>query len=207
MRFALIGYVQKDILNPAVMGINPSDTFLLDLQFYISNTMTEDNGYLNVLYVIQNNGRKVEDYERSPMAKTISQPFCIETTEGYDIELELDKQAPIPRYFMKTTKFDILDETQEVRPFRIAGDFVAHTRGEQPSFATVLKQNVSMGFNQYDFTGAWAKENLIFTVRKLLERGAQVTVRENLIACDSDWVEDMKGYCYSFLQDGELEII
>ena len=79
--------------------------------------------------------------------------------------------------------------------------------GEQPSFSTVLKQNVNMGFNQYDLVGAWTKENLISTVRKLLERGAQVTIRENLIASDQDWVDDLKGYCFSFLQDGDLEII
>lgn len=206
MRFALIGYVQKDILNPAIMGIKLSDTFLLDLQFYISNQMTEDNGYLNVLYVIQNNGRREEDYERSPMAKKISTPFCIETTEGYNIELELDKQAPIPRYFMKTTDFDILNERQEIRPFRIAGEMVARVVGDQPSFAATLKQNVAMGFNQYEITGAWTNENLTTTVRRLLERGAEVTVKENLIASDEDWVENLKSYCYSFLQEGMLVI-
>lgn len=207
MRFAMIGYVQKDILNPLMIGINPSDNFLFDLQFYISKQMTEDNGYLNVLYVIQNNGRKVENYPELPIAKTYPTPFCIENTEGYDIDLNLAEQSPIPRYFMKTSNFDIFDEKQEIRPFRIAGEFVAHTMGEQPSFSTVLKQNVNMGFNQYDLVGAWTKENLISTVRKLLERGAQVTIRENLIASDQDWVDDLKGYCFSFLQDGDLEII
>lgn len=207
MRFALIGYVQKDILNPAVMGINPSSNFLLDLQFYITSQMTEENGYLNVLYVIQNNGRKVEEYPNLPIAKEISEPFCIENTEGYNIDLNLAEQSPIPRYFMKTSNFDIFNEKQEIRPYRIAGEFVAHVMGEQPSFAAVLKQNVAMGFNQYDFAGCWTKENLISTVRKLLERGAQITIRENLIACDSDWVDELKGYCYSFLQDGDLEIM
>lgn len=206
MRFALIGYTQKDMLNPAFMGINASDTFLLDLQFYISNQMTEDNGYLNVLYVIQSNGRKEADYEKSPLSKIVPTPFCIETTEGYDIELELDKQAPIPRYFMKTSNFDLLDERQEIRPFRIAGEMVAKVVGEQPSFAATLKQNVMMGFNQYEITGVWTKENLISTVRKFLERGAEVTIKENLIASDEDWVEDLKAYCYSFFAEGTLVI-
>lgn len=206
MRFALIGYVQKDILNPSILGITPSATFLLDLQFYISNQMTEENGYLNVLYVIQNNGRKVEDYERSPLSKRISNPFCIETTEGYDIELDLSKQSPIPRYFMKTDNFDIFHERQEIRPFRIAGEFVAHVRGDQPSFAATFKQNVLMGFDEYEITGAWTKENLLSTIRRLLERDGHIYVKENLIACDEDWVEDLKSYCYSFFERGALEI-
>jgi nicotinamidase-related amidase len=204
MKFALIGFVQKDILNPANLGITPSSYFISQVQDYISQQMTEDNGYLNVVFTAISNGRTVDEYAKSAFADTVTDPFCIENTEGYGIELDLTKQAPIPRYYLKTSSFDIFNESLEVRPYRIDGDFVAHIRGTQPSFIKVLNQNVQMGFNQYEVLGAWTKEALLHTVRKMLERDTYVDIKTDLIACDEEWEADLKEYCNSFYQTGQL---
>ena len=204
MKFALIGFMQKDILNPAFLGIAPSTYFVSEVQDYISHQMTEENGYLNVLYTVISNGRNEAEYSKSAFSSNVTDPFCIENTEGYNVELDLTKQAPIPRYYLKTSSFDIFNETLEIMPYRVDGEFIAHTRGTQPSFATVLKQNVQMGFMGYEILDAWTKESLISTVRKMLERGAYVDIKTDLIACDEDWKSDLEENCMNFIQIGQL---
>ncbi len=204
MKFALIGFMQKDVLKPSCLGITPSADFIDGVQEYISREMTEDNGYLNVVYPVISNGRKEEDYAKSKFADIVNDPFCIERTEGYDIDLDLIKQAPIPRYYMKTKNFDIFDPSLEVRSYRVEGEFVSHTYGTQPSFATVMKQNVQMGFMQYELLGAWTKEALLSTVRKMLEHGVYVDIKTDLIATDEEWEADLKSYCATFIQNGQL---
>lgn len=199
--------MQKDILNPITLGIDAPDDFTFHMQEYISKTMTEDRGYLNVVYVVQSNGRNEEEYSKSEAAKTNKDPFCIENTEGYDIDLNLVDQAPIPRYFLKTDNFDIFDPKLEVKTYRVAGEFVAHSVGQKPSFSAVLKQNVEMGFMQYEITGAWVASNLIHTVRKMLERGAFVDIKKDLIASDEDWENELRSYAAHFVQNGQLGIV
>lgn len=206
MKFALIGFMQKDVLKPSTLGITPSADFLDGVNEYISRTMTEDNGYLNVIYPVISNGRKEDEYAKSKFSDIVKDPFCIENNEGYNIDLDLIKQAPIPRYYMKTKDFDIFDPSFEVRAYRVEGEFVAHTRGTQPSFATVLKQNVAMGFMQYELLGAWTKDSLLTTVRKMLEHGAYVDVLGDYIATDEEWEADLKSYCANFIQTGQLGI-
>lgn len=197
--------MQKDVLNTATFGIHPSPYFQSEVQDYISS-MTEENGYLNVIYSVMSNGRTEEEYAKSEFASTIKDPFCIEMTEGYNIDLDLHKQAPIPRYYLKTTGFDIFNETFQVLPYRIDGEFIAHIIGTQPSFSKVLSQNVQMGFMQYELIGAWTKEALMSTARKLLERGAYVDILENLTICEEEWRTDLEEYCGHFIQNGQLSI-
>lgn len=207
MRFAVIGFVQKDMLNPSNLGIDPSDVFLLNLQDYIENNMTEDNGYLNVTYLVLNNGQKVEDYAKSKFADSVTEPFCIERTEGYNIELNLVKQAPIPRYFVKMSDFDMFDRTLEVRPYRVEGEFVAHVVGPQPSYEQVINDNIAIGFQQFELSGAWTKDALINNVRKMLDRGAYVDIKTDLVACDQPWLDALKDDCFDFVNSGQLAFV
>lgn len=207
MRFALIGFVQKDILNPATLGIDPSDVFMLNLQDYIENNMTEENGYLNVTYTVLNNGIKPEDYAKSNFAETVSDPFCMERTEGYNIELNLIKQAPIPRYFVKMKDFNLFDRNLEVRPYRVEGEFVAHVIGQQPSYEQVINDNIAIGFQQFELTGAWTLEALRTNVRKMLDRGAYVDIKTDLIACDQPWLDAVKDDCFDFVNSGHLAFV
>lgn len=206
MKFALIGFMQKDVLNPAILGINPSTYFISEVQDFISGQMTEENGYLNVIYTALSNGRTEDEYSKSEFAATIKDPFCIENSEGYNIELDLTKQAPIPRYYLKTVNFDIFSDKLQVLPYRVEGEFVAHIVGQQPSFSKVLGQNVQMGFMQYELLGAWTKESLLSTVRKMLEYGAYVDVKESLTVCEEEWRADLEEYCQHFIQNGQLGI-
>lgn len=207
VKFALIGFVQKDILNLATLGIDVPSLYLDNLQHYISNQMTEDNGYLNVTYFVQSNGQTEEDYKKSAISKTVKDPFCIERTEGYSIDLDLVKQSPIPRYYLRTTNFDIFDDKLEVKPYRVEGEFIAHVVGTWPSFNNVLKTNLMMGFQEFELVGAWTKENLISTVRKILDRGAYLSLIIDLIVCDDLWLDDLKDVCHSFIQSGHLDFV
>ena len=207
MRGVIIGYMQVDMLNKDNMGIDGDEHFKSEIQEYISNQMTEDAGYLNVIYLAQSNGASADDYNKTEISKSITEPFCIEKTDGYAIDLDLVKQAPIPRYLIKTTNFDIFDDRIEVRPYRVEGEYVAHVMERMPTFNTVMCQNVAMGFPEYEVIGAWPHIALLDNVRKMLDRDAVVYIRTDLIKCDSPWKQDLEDTCAYYIQTGLLHFI